>query len=387
MSKRINELPQLHNLTKQQQKVLRLPLDGQHLVVGAPGTGKSVVALHRMKKYEAKDKTPKVMTFNHVLAAHTSQLSECDLTTAMSWLYQTQYQLTEQFMPERAPSPNEKKRKEVNPDYDQLKNIFSSYYGKVPVQDLIIDEGQDLPSGFYESLMELGFENFFIVGDQNQQITEDNSSRRDLEEVLGLSSSDVIELEENFRNTGPIARLCQHFYTDRASPLPKLPERPSLLKPTLLNYTTVDKCAETILKAADRDTGKLIGVIVASETKREDYVKKFSRLDVPRDNDKPIISTYSSNQKQGNVNIDFSQGGIVVLCDKSVKGIEFDTVYVILDGLQIIGGDQDAMRKRLYVMTSRAKDELFLMQSASYPNKPVEALLPVDEKILERDTI
>ncbi|WP_162889462.1 AAA family ATPase [Vibrio ezurae] len=387
MSKRINELPQLHNLTKQQQRVLRLPLEGQHLVVGAPGTGKSVVALHRMKKYEGKGRIPKVLTFNHVLASHTSQLSDCDLTTAMSWLYKTQYDLTAQYMPQRPPSPSEKKKREVNPDYDQLKNIFSAYYGKVPIQDLIVDEGQDLPSGYYESLMELGFENFFIVGDQNQQITEDNSSRRDLEEVLGLSSDSVIELEENFRNTGPIARLCQHFYTDRASPLPKLPERPSLLKPTLLNYSTVNACAETILRAADRDSGKLIGVIVASETKREDYFKKFSQIDIPRDNEKPIISTYSSNQKQGNVNIDFSSGGIVVLCDKSVKGIEFDAVYVILDGLQIIGGDEDAMRKRLYVMTSRAKDELFLMQSALYPNKSVEALLPTDSNILERDSI
>jgi DNA helicase IV len=298
-----------------------------------------------------------------------------------------QCQLTKRYMPERPPSPNEKKKSGVNPDYDQLKNIFAAHYGKVPVQDLIIDEGQDLPVGYYESLMELGFENFFIVGDQNQQITEDNSSRRDLEEVLGLPSDSVIELEENFRNTGPIAKLCQYFYTDRASPLPKLPERPSLLKPTLLNYSTVNSCVETILRAADRDSGKLIGVIVANEIKREDYVKKFSQVDVKRDNEKPIVSSYSSNQKQVNVNIDFSSGGIVVLCDKSVKGIEFDTVYVILDGLKIIGEDQDAMRKRLYVMTSRAKDELFLMQSAQYPNKPVEALLPSDFNILERDTI
>ncbi len=387
MSKRINELPQLHNLTRQQQKVLRLPLEGQHLVVGAPGTGKSVVALHRMKKYEGKECQPKVLTFNHVLAAHTSQLSSCDLATAMSWLYKTQYQLTGEYMPQRPLLPNAKKRSGVNPDYDKLKAIFANHYGKVPIQDLIIDEGQDLSSGYYESLMELGFENFFIVGDQNQQITEDNSSRNDMEEVLGLTSCDVIELSENFRNTGPIAKLCEYFYTDRASPLPKLPERPSLLKPTLLNYSTVNSCVETILRAADRDSGKLIGVIVATETKREDYVNKLSKIDITRDNEKPLISTYSSNQKQGSVNIDFSMGGIVVLCDKSVKGIEFDTVYVILDGLKIIGSDEDSMRKRLYVMTSRAKNELFLMQSASYPNKPLEALLPADTNILERDTI
>lgn len=387
MSKRVNELPQAHNLTRLQQRVLRLPLDGQFLVVGAPGTGKSVVALHRMTKYEGKEKQPKVLTFNHVLAAYTVQLASCDLTTAMSWLYKTQYQLTEQYMPERPQSENEKKRKEINPDYDALKMVFKSNYGKVKVQDLIVDEGQDLPNGYYESLMELGFENFFVVADQNQQITEDHSSRKDLEMVLGLDSSDVIELEENFRNTGPIAKLCQHFYTDRASPLPTLPDRPSLLKPTLLNYSAVNACVETILRAADRDSGKLIGVIVPSDAKRDDYVKKLSRTDVKRDNEKPLVSTYASSQKQGNVNINFGIGGIVVLCDKSVKGIEFDTVYVILDGLNIIGGDEDLMRKRLYVMTSRAKDELFLMQSAIYPNQHVEALLPTNTDILERDTI
>ncbi|MBW8190314.1 AAA family ATPase [Neiella marina] len=387
MSKRINELPQLHNLNETQQRVMRLPLEGLHLVVGAPGTGKSIVALLRMEKYQGKQKQPKVLTFNHVLAAYMAQLLSCDLDTAMSWMYQIQYGLTSEYMPEKQPSFGSKV-KEVNPDYDQLKKIFRDHFKQVDIQDLIIDEGQDLPSGYYESLMELGFENFFVVGDQNQQITEDNSSRQDLETVLRLSPSDVIELDEIFRSTVEIVKLCQHFYTDRASPKPKLPKRPpSLLKPTLLNYSTVNACVETILRAADRDSGKLIGVIVSSETKREDYVKKLSQVDVPRDNEKPLISSYSSQQKQGSVNIDFGKGGIVVLCDKSVKGIEFDTVYVILDGLQVINGDEDSMRKRLYVMTSRAKYELFLMQSASFPNKPVEALLPADTNILERDSI
>ena len=385
MTKRVNELPQLHNLTKQQQKILRLPLDGQYLVVGAPGTGKSVIALHRMKKYEGQKSQPKVLTFNHVLASHTSQLFSCDPSTAMKWLYQIQYKLTTKYMPERTSPSNVKKQ--FNPDYDQLKTIFRDYYKKEPIQDLIVDEGQDLPPGYYESLMELGFENFFIVGDQNQQITENNSSRQDLEMVLGLSSCDVIELDENFRNTGPIALFCQHFHTDRASPLPTLPDRPSLLKPTLINYLTVNSCVETILRSADRDTGKLIGVIVATETRREDYVNKLSTMDIKRDNEKPIISSYSSNQKHKNININFSMGGIVVLCDKSVKGIEFDSVYIILDGLKMTGSNEDLMRKRLYVMASRAKDELFLMQNASYPNVEVEALLPKETHILERDTI
>jgi acyl carrier protein len=51
-------------------------------------------------------------------------------------------------------------------------------------------------SGAVESL---NIENFFVVADQNQQITEENSSHDELKDVLGLDSSDVIELKENWR--------------------------------------------------------------------------------------------------------------------------------------------------------------------------------------------
>ena len=51
MAKRIFELPKEHELTKDQRMAIRKPVDGQYLVVGAPGTGKSVVALWRLRKY------------------------------------------------------------------------------------------------------------------------------------------------------------------------------------------------------------------------------------------------------------------------------------------------------------------------------------------------
>lgn len=51
MAKRIFMLPKEQDLTKDQRIAIRKPADGQYLVVGAPGTGKSVVALWRLKKY------------------------------------------------------------------------------------------------------------------------------------------------------------------------------------------------------------------------------------------------------------------------------------------------------------------------------------------------
>jgi DNA helicase IV len=45
------ELPKDQELTKDQRMAIRKSADGQYLIVGAPGTGKSVVALLRLKKY------------------------------------------------------------------------------------------------------------------------------------------------------------------------------------------------------------------------------------------------------------------------------------------------------------------------------------------------
>ena len=50
---------------------------------------------------------------------------------------------------------------------------------------LVIDEGQDMPPQFYHALVALGFDRFFVVADQNQQITEKN---RQSEGNRGLSS-------------------------------------------------------------------------------------------------------------------------------------------------------------------------------------------------------
>jgi DNA helicase IV len=249
----------------------------------------------------------------------------------------------------------------------------------------VVDEGQDLPQGFYESIMALGHENFFIVADQNQQITDDHSNIQELTDMLGLNRSDVIELRENFRNTKEIAVLSQHFYADKASAKPELPKSLTQEIPVLYEYEMVDNCVKMMLREADRDPSSLIGLIVATETKREDYVRRLRKMDIDRDYERPLVSSYAANDK-GKVEIDFSQGGIVVITDKSSKGIEFDTVFIILDGLKLSQGDSNAMKKRLYVMTSRARKKLVLFKGMSC-DQAVSDLLPEDENILKRITL
>lgn len=374
MAKRIFELPRQDQLTKDQRKVLRLPAEGQYLIVGAPGTGKSVVALLRLQAL-ANTENVHFLTFNHVLNHANKYLVddsfETKMNSAMSWLYSLHWNACRQLIPEE---------NDYQPNYDQVIKNFEKHGLKLDGHSLIIDEGQDLPPAWYEAVESLHIENFFVVADQNQQITEHHSSRIELETCLALDSDDVIELKENWRNTMPIATFCSYFYTDKASPKPAIPDRPSVNIPILYEYDVLDKVKEQILKEYDFDPSKLIGVFVANNLKREDWVKRLAKDDNSRNNPSPVIMTYSASQK-GNVNIDFGQGGIVVLNDMSVKGIEFDTVFIQTDGFQNKSGNEESLKKRLYVMSSRAREKLYLFKS-QVQNSILEAILPPEGEVI-----
>jgi len=372
MGKRHFRLPGEEDLNKDQDRVLALPEDGQYLIVGGPGTGKSVVALLRALKYQGNENYI-FLVYNHVLQKSTSMLVNTRLvgTTLSKFIYKMHWHLFKEYMPEL---------KKFKPDYDALVKKIDELGCEERAQHLIIDEGQDMPPAYYEALQYAGYTNFFIVADQNQQITDDNSNRKELTDTLGLEPKDVIELNINYRNSHPIALFASQFYTDKGSPPPDLPDRQSLETPSFYANLTKENIATMVLREADKDDRKLIGVVVSSDDLRDSYVNNMRELDIPLDNSHPIISTYSFKDKNA-VGIDFSQGGIVVLSDKSIKGLEFDSVYIILDDFRIYNNDQSTMKKRLYVMSSRAIEKLTLVSTQD--SSEILSLLPMDKNIMK----
>lgn len=378
MANRKFKLPGVEELNKDQDRVLRLPKDGQFLIVGAPGTGKSVVALLRMLKY--KDEGDYIfLVYNKVLEASTKQLVKGGLNskTWMSWFY---------TIIGKAISGQVPKASGYAPDYEKVISILEGLEIEEMPLHIIVDEGQDMPAKFYESLLCLGLEDFFVVADQNQQLTNAHSSRQEITNALGLEATDVIELKENYRNSYGIACLSQYFYTDPSSPLPDLPSptKRSLMTPVLYEYqqsTFNHKLISFILKKADRDPKWLIGIIVPNNMVMDKYVQALKQVDIKLDHPKPVISTYKANE---NITIDFSTGGIVVLNAQSVKGLEFDIVFIAdIDQFRVYNNDLDSMKKQFYVMVSRAMKQIVLLKQMDR-NCSVESILPNDETILKR---
>lgn len=390
MAKRKFELPGIHDLSKEQEDALALPKEGQHLIVGGPGTGKTVLSLIRARRHARDQDDYRFLVFNHLLHRFSSKLFGDSFAgeTWDRWFRATFQETTGRTIPTLPPQSNG-----FRPiDWDSVQKIIeelpsASTHAERPF--LVIDEGQDMPPQFYSSLVNLGFNRFFVAADQNQQITAANSSRRDIENVLAVDTDDVVELDRNYRNTYPVAKLAQAFYTgDPASPPPELPTRSAAHVPLLYLYEkdSIDRIAKGILRLSDRDPRQLIGVIAPNNQVRQRYVDALRAvsMEVPLDNPRPSIETFHVQHRPA---VAFDEGGILVINAQTCKGLEFDTVILAdIDAQNYRTQDPDVAKRRLYVMVARATERIYMFMKKGSQSL-IEELLPEDGELLRREEL
>ena len=383
-------LPGIHDLNKDQDEALALPLEGQHLIVGGPGTGKSVVALLRTRRLAENNRTYRTLVYNRLLDQSNRHLFGSDQTLSAdtwdSWfrdIYKHFFGAVPTHKPDKPggypPIDWEAVERQVQ-SLDNIKNQSGRF--------LVIDEGQDMPPAFYRTLTDLGFEDFYVAADQNQQIHPDEcSSRQDIENSLAIEPGSTLELKANYRNTRPVALLAQRFYPDDpASPKPDLPDlKPAAATPELWTYggantVTLAEIAENILRLSDRNSHKLIGIITPDNKVREKFMDALLTANPKLDNGKPPIRTYVSGQQELP---DFGQGGLMVINAQSCKGLEFDTAILADIDQHQPKHDPHALKARFYVMVARAREQVILLRTGSVC-PVVDGLLPTNPTILSR---
>ena len=393
MAKRRFELPGIQDLSKEQEAVRALPKEGQHLIVGGPGTGKTVVALIRARRYQREQNDYVFLVFNHLLHRASAQLFPGELSGAtwMTWFHEQFETLTGETPPLKPAGPDG-----FRPiDWDRVNRVVSDRRasGGTTIADmpfLVIDEGQDMPPQFYRALVALGFERFFVAADQNQQIRDEHSSRRDIETELAIDTGDVIELKHNYRNCGPVAKLARAFYTgDPASPPVDLPSRRGSAA-WLCEYAEgrFAGICRRIVKLVDRNPATLVGVIAPNNEVRERYLAGLRTatgelLKAARglDNGAPRMETFFGRHRP---DVRFDEGGILVLNVHACKGLEFDVaVLADIDRHPVPPTDLDAARKRFYVMVARARERVILLRRHGAKSR-IEEILPGDPAVLER---
>lgn len=384
MAKRRFQLPGIQDLSKEQERVRALPLEGQHLIIGGPGTGKSVMALLRAKALADDNQDYLFLVFNHLLRQSSKRLFGNELLNEQwqKWFITLFTDEVNTVFPWR---PAETWSGKKGFDWDKILTQCESNERDAPAPDrpfLIIDEGQDMPPSFYQVLVSMGFENLFLVADQNQQIVDgQNSSRQDLEDALGLDADDTIELTENYRNHLAIARLARAFYTgDPASPPPKLPDPPSseVKKPILFNYAPSQfrPILNHILIMAINNPRKLIGILCPNNQVRQKYFDTLLSLNKVAGHPPVTLTTFKHGDKH---EMPFDEGGVMVINAQACKGLEFDIVFVAdIDQFNCDAQNMDRTKKLFYVMVARATEHvIFLRQHGD--EYPIDAIIPRDD--------
>lgn len=352
--KRVFELPNNDDLSKEQEKVLRLPKNGVYLITGAPGTGKSVVGLLRTKS----DEKYIFLAYNKVL------LKSCiDQAQLKDRVFSLDFFLRKLYMHHFQKDGLDQAFNEWRPNLEYIIEKASSATNiKENDLALVIDEAQDKSAKFYEALYCFGFRNFCFLADQNQQITDECSSYSDLIDMFGIEEQNIFELKSNYRNSRVIAKFCEYFHTDNSTKKPELPSQGEInINPQLI--TDPSELITHIKNEIENYPRHLIGVFVNANTIRKHICKRLEQNKI-----KP--QSYQNSNRE--VNIDFKSGGVVVLNDRSAKGLEFDVVYIILQRFKIF--NEIDIKRRLYVMASRARKKLFVALSGKDAKKIVNMI-------------
>ena len=384
MAKRKFELPSIQDLSKEQERVRALPSEGQHLIIGGPGTGKTVLTLLRAERYQRDREGYVFLVFNHLLDRASGQLFGRGLEgrTWIAWFLETFEEITGRSVPREGGNDNGYREIDWYGVERIVRDLPEGDDGRRPF--LVIDEGQDMPRQFYDALVALGFDRFFVVADQNQQITKRNSSRKDIQDCLAIDADAVIELKRNYRNRHQVARLAREFYTgDPASPPPELPPVDPGPVPLLYTYdeSRLDKVAGSLLQYADRNPRRLIGIIAPNNKVRKRYVSALQSANAALDNARPKVVTFWGDERP---QVRFDQGGILVINAQGCKGLEFDTVVLAdIDEHYFRRSDPDVTRRLFYVMVARARDWVFMFMQRGGSND-IESILPTDQEVLRR---
>ena len=328
---------------EEQLDVYETPFDEPLFVVGPPGSGKTVLAVHRAQMLAGAGITVALITYNRMLRRLIAQLTEDRIQARTMHQFVGAHYLAQANVKAPCTAPY---------DYD-WNAMFATLErcGVTPEpMHVIVDEGQDLPKEFFRYIRDFAAATVSVFADEDQALTDERSTLRDIKKAARLD--DPVLLSANHRNTPEIARVVEHFHAGDVPVTEVHRPRSGELPRAFLyrNGGAVERIANWY-----RTRGGRVGVAVVNNrtTGEELFSRLRNRLPGQR------VQFYTSNRRNED-EIDLLAPGITILNVRSIKGQEFDTVFIMeLD--ELLFPASEVNKRTMYMLCARARDNIFLM--------------------------
>lgn len=340
------KLPKYSDLTDQQRTILNLPFDKNHLVVGAPGTGKTVIAIYRASDMAEAGKSVLMLVYNRPLklyieSAVESLGIEASVNTWQSWIAD--------FYKEEFGRNYPQTNGAFTYDWSVIKKAFSRLGKKYDL--IIVDEAQDVPLELIEVLISIS-KGVACFMDEKQSIKDNYTSSEDVAEVLGVRQA--YALWDNFRNTKGIYDFAKVFNPDAdADTINQDVTKPSMIRCSDFGHDNATQLTSKMVQVLKRNYGlEFIGVFVNNNRLKRTYDELSQALD---DIDVYMYKSGTWDFRK----LDFNEPGVYVLSYATMKGLEFDAVLLPTPENILSSGDDKMDNNLLYVAATRASNKLY----------------------------
>lgn len=371
------KLPTQQQLTSEQKTPIGAPMTQSMIVTGPPGSGKTVVAIYRMRQARQvdPDRTVTAITYGKLLAHYMDdKVHQTQAITYHKWLWDYWKKCTGSHPPEI---------KKYDYDFslmishaEGISSTETAEFVKWNWGHLVIDEAQDLPLKFFELLQVLmtKFEAqptktrpvLTVLLDDNQTTRFTRKPRADTDErdvvTINRIKEDfpamVYQLRKNHRNTSEVSKFSGHFYIGTTSGIAEPSSRAGDV-PRLRTYQSNEQLAAFVFSQA-QTKACAVGVFLDQSIQVE---KLMCELETIKRNDL-MVKVQSFLSGKGDVTkiaFDTPGGSVTVMCRDSAKGLEFDIAVIGgLDTMSDINLHDDDAKMALYVLTTRPRQELVI---------------------------
>ncbi|WP_030748749.1 AAA family ATPase [Streptomyces sp. NRRL F-5135] len=339
-------IPSLLDLNTEQRAAIDLPFHGNHVITGAAGSGKTIMAVYRAWALSATGRDVSLFTHSNPLHQYLAQVAP-DLTEAIKV---TTYHRWVRCFWSRHFETDPPSTDEGGFSYDWIEMQRNCIMrGFKSSAHLVIDEGQKLPVAFYQWCRIVGV-GVTVCADENQRIDEDQSTLPEICRALAVGAAPLV-LSENHRNTREIATLASEFRTDTRDEFSS-PTRVGRT-PTILKVPSLDHLLSGVTQYFGAHPNRSIGIICRSTQVLRGIQSALTERKLAKH-----TQAYASGDRYRDT-IDFSVRPIRLVSTGSVKGLEFDSVFV--PDLDAYTEDPTSVEARLrfLMLCTRAREDLY----------------------------